>query len=162
MVEGEPPTCPQKVGGRLSVLDRFLTVWIFLGMAVGVTLGNFAPWFAESLTAMSVGVTSIPIAVGIVLMMYPPLAKVLYEMLPKVFRNTRVLMLSLAQNWIVGPLLMFFLAVAVAVSVFGIGSGVALAAVVGPLVEVPILIGLVYVALWFQRRFRWSPSTAVT
>ncbi len=101
----------EHVVGKLSFLDRFLTLWIFIAIGIGIALGYFLPAAANFITGLQVGTTSIPIAVGLILMMYPPLARVKYEEMGRVFQNKKLLTISLLQNWVIGPLVMFVLAV---------------------------------------------------
>jgi ACR3 family arsenite transporter len=102
----------ESIGKRLSFLDRYLTLWIFIAIALGIGIGFFLPGIARFITEMQVGTTSIPIAIGLILMMYPPLVRVKYEEMGKAFKNKKLLVLSLVQNWIIGPVVMWLLAVA--------------------------------------------------
>ncbi len=101
----------ENIGKKLSFLDRYLTLWIFIAIALGIGIGYFLPAISRAITEMQVGATSIPIAVGLILMMYPPLVRVNYEEMGKAFKNKKLLILSLLQNWVIGPVVMWILAV---------------------------------------------------
>ena len=150
---------------KLSTLDRYLPVWIGSAMAAGLVLGRVVPNLDTTIERVKIDTVSLPITIGLLAMMYPVLAKVRYTRIGDELTDRRTLGLSLVLNWLVGPLLMFTLAwvtaagnnfelaIAVSIAVFGVTSGQALAGTIGPLIEVPALIGLVYVSLWAKRRF---------
>ena len=96
---------------KLKFIDRYLTLWIFLAMLLGISIGYFVPEVSNLINKLSIGTTNIPLAIGLIVMMYPPLAKVDYSLLPKAFKNKKVIGISLLLNWIIGPMLMFVLAV---------------------------------------------------
>ena len=161
-----PAAAAGSVTAKLSTLDRYLPAWIGLAMAGGLALGRLIPDLNDTLERIKVDTVSLPIAIGLLAMMYPVLAKVRYTHLGDELADGRTLGLSLLLTWrlkfkydeaaavsFTAAGNNFELAIAVAVGTFGIASGEALAAVVGPLIEVPALIGLVYVALWARRFF---------